>query len=99
MEKAQGQRSPQHSLRAFHPSSAERQKNCETSRERSRASFYSNLTSEYEGFSNGVLGFNFLMNKLHFDSCGTNTRGETASRRKHGFYGQSGDSPARVWGR
>jgi len=27
------------------------------------------LTSEYEGFSNVVLGFNFRLNKLHFDSC------------------------------
>lgn len=28
----------------------------------------SKLTSEYEGFSNVVLGFNFRLNKLHFDS-------------------------------
>lgn len=29
---------------------------------------FSSFISEYEGFSNVVLGFNFRLNKLHFDS-------------------------------
>ena len=36
----------------------------------------SGFTSEYVGFSKVVLGFNFLLNRFHLDSC----KGMTAER-------------------